>query len=289
MIKAGSKVRPTLCSPEAAARALWPPPPVLGLDIETTGLSVHVGAKLRLLQLSDGETTCVVDAYETPDLEPLRPILEDRGVLKIAHHAKFDASFLVHDHGIMPEPLFDTMLASQLQGEQEHSLQAVVERHLKRSLSKEERGSGEDWKGELSPEQIEYAGEDARVLVELHAALVRARDNARLGRVAQIEFAALPAVVQMELTGMRIDLEKIEALKETTTKARDRAAVEFQRLLPGWRGFTEIDIFGEERATINLGSPTQVEKAFAALGIRLESTGAAVVEGIDHDAARALL
>ena len=143
----------------------------IGLDIETTALSPRDGG-VRLLQLATQEETFVIDVFEVSDLSPLKEALES-GPVKVGHNLKFEYQFLHALYGISPSPLFDTMLAAQvLDGGNyaaSYSLEAVVERYLDEQLDKSEQRS--DWSVELSHAQLEYAAQDAGVLLPLRERL----------------------------------------------------------------------------------------------------------------------
>ena len=64
-----------------------------------------------------------------------------------------------------------------------------------------------DWSRELSDEQLEYAARDAAVLPRLRAALAPLLVRNGLVDTAKLEFDCLNAVVDMELNGMRLDVE----------------------------------------------------------------------------------
>lgn len=81
-----------------------------------------------------------------------------------------------------------------------HSLQQAAHRHLEVVLAKEHQSS--DWSGELTPEMLRYAARDAAVLLPLQEILARLLAANRLTGTAKIEFACLPAVVEIELNGM---------------------------------------------------------------------------------------
>src|SRR5919199_300551 len=197
----------------------------VGLDIETTALSPRDG-RIRLLQLATPDETFVVDVFEVGDLDPLREVLEE-GPVKVLHNAKFDYSFLTAEYGIALAPIFDTMLAAQLLagGDQSPSfaLEAVAERYADITLDKTARK--EDWSGELSGAQIEYAARDAAVLLPLHGRLAGELEEEELGRVSKIEFGAVAAIAEMELAGIKLDVEKWRELEKTVRERRDEAAL----------------------------------------------------------------
>jgi DNA polymerase I-like protein with 3'-5' exonuclease and polymerase domains len=111
------------------------------------------------------------------------------------------------------------------QSQPEHNLKALAERHLGLSLSKELQAS--NWgAGELSPEQIAYAARDAGVLLPLHAILQELLQRNNLEHIAELEFRALPSVIELELQGLPLDapacrqlLKQKEAQAKTLTES----------------------------------------------------------------------
>ena len=96
--------------------------PFLGFDVETTELDPYKG-DLRLVQLSDGKNTKVIDLKPfsekgdlrtLPDLAPLRDLLASSRQTKIAHNAKFDTKWVRHHLGTEVGGVYDTYLASIL-------------------------------------------------------------------------------------------------------------------------------------------------------------------------------
>ena len=94
----------------------------IGFDTETTELDPYRG-ELRLVQLSDGRNTQVIDLKPfaargdlrtMEELAPLRDLISDTSRVKIAHNAKFDAKWVRHHLGAELNGVFDTFLASQL-------------------------------------------------------------------------------------------------------------------------------------------------------------------------------
>jgi len=91
-----------------------------------------------------------------------------------------------------------------------HALQQVAHRHLEVWLEKQYQAS--DWHGDLTPEQIRYAAQDAAVLLPLHEVLTRLLRLNRLERVAGIEFSCIPAVAEVESAGMPFDAPRARDL-----------------------------------------------------------------------------
>jgi DNA polymerase I len=258
----------------------------IGVDIETTALSPRDGG-MRLLQLATPEETFVVDAFEVDDLSPLAEVLEG-GTVKVGHNLKFDYQFLHATYGISLSPLFDTMLAAQvLDGGNyaaSYSLEAVVERYLDESLDKSEQRS--NWSGELSEAQLEYAAQDARVLLSLRDRLAALLEEEGLGRISRIEFEAVAAIAEMELAGVKLDVARWKELEATVRERRDRAADHLESFFPPPEGILPLEGLGPR---LNLNSPKQITDAFKTLGIELPDTKVWTLLKVDHPAAKALL
>jgi DNA polymerase I len=258
----------------------------IGVDIETTALSPRDGG-MRLLQLATPEETFVIDAFEVSDLSPLTEVLEG-GTVKVGHNLKFDYQFLHAIYGISLSPLFDTMLAAQvLDGGNyaaSYSLEAVMERYLDESLDKSEQRS--DWSGQLSEAQLEYAAQDARVLLPLRNPLAASLEEEGLGRISQIEFEAVAAIAEMELAGVKLDLARWKQLEVRVRERRDRAAEYLESFFPPPEGILPLEGLGPR---LNLNSPKQITDAFQTLGIELPDTKVWTLLKVDHPAAKALL
>src|SRR5262245_52623083 len=89
--------------------------PAVGFDTETTELDPYKG-ELRLVQLSSGKNTAVIDLRpfaekgdikKMPELEPLRALLSAETPRKVAHNAKFDAKWVRHHIGVEVGGIFD--------------------------------------------------------------------------------------------------------------------------------------------------------------------------------------
>ncbi|MCL2774186.1 MAG: ribonuclease D [Oscillospiraceae bacterium] len=144
---------------------------IIAVDTETTGLDPHTD-KIRLIQIAAaGLPVFVIDCFsflpEGADL--IRDILETNAV-KVFQNAKFDLQFFMAMQ-IYPSPVFDTMLAGQLlrtsDGSSRFGLDALARHYLNETLPKDEQKS--DWSGRLSESQLEYAANDADVLLRLRS------------------------------------------------------------------------------------------------------------------------
>ena len=213
---------------------------ICGLDLETTGLD-PLSSRARLAQLSlPSGRVYVADLWElgrggSAPLQDLGLLLESSNVKVIGHNLKFDCSFIQasQDRRLKMVNLFDTMLASQVcwagynslqrakkatknpwkTKSPEQTLKALAERHLGIDLSKELQAS--NWGAEtLSPEQKVYAARDAAILLPLHNILQDLLQKNNLMHTADLEFRALPSVIEMELTGLPLDTQACRALMD---------------------------------------------------------------------------
>jgi ribonuclease D len=134
---------------------------VVAVDLETTGLD-PVKDRIGTCQLFvPGWPALVVRPGKAPVI--LKGILEDPGVQKIFHHASFDVAFLRARLGMMPTHVRCTKIASKIlePAQEDHSLKALLSRHLGIRLEKPAAVRVSNWATEqLSREQLEYAIRD---------------------------------------------------------------------------------------------------------------------------------
>lgn len=275
----------------------------LGFDVETTELDPYRG-DLRLVQLSDGRNTKVIDLRafagddwgagrrenhavgetptpllrkegsplrENPELQPLRDLLSSTTQTKIAHNAKFDTSWVGHHLGCEVGGVYDTYLASILiaagEGDRRHGLADVVQFFLGRTLDKTEQVS--DWSAnELSRSQIEYAAKDAAIMPEVKAKLDERIVADGLADVLELENECVMPIAQMELNGFYLDQERWREQLAKMSKIQKKTGDELQHLLSA--GVAQASLFGQTQ--INLDSIDQVTNALLNLGVPVPNT-----------------
>lgn len=259
---------------EAAVRASG----CVGLDIETTGLDPRAD-RLCLLGLATAAGVFLVDCTRV-DPVPLWPALAAAEVA--GHNLAFDLPFLAR-LGFAPGRLFDTMLASQVleAGDRaaKHSLKDVAKRHLNLDVDKTEQRA--DWSGPLTQAMLAYAAADARLPLELRDAMRPKLEAAGLAGVVDLENAALPAVAWAAGAGVGFDRPAWEELAAESASDAKRLRGRLDDLLPGGP-----DLFGT--APRNWDSNPQVQAAFAAAGVTLDSTDDDALAAVDHPLADAL-
>lgn len=248
----------------------------LGFDTETTELDPYKGV-LRLVQLSTGRNTYVFDVRpfgntrESEGVAPLRDLLSDAEIVKIAHNAKFDMKWVRHHLGCEINGIFDTYLASQLiaagDSDRRHSLADVAKFFTDVELDKSEQVS--DWNAdELSSSQLQYAARDAQVMLPLYEQMADRLANDGLSDVAKLEFECLMPIAQMELNGILLDESRWREQLEKVRIEQRKTADELQEMLSA--GVAQASLFG--RAEINLDSQQQVTDALLNLGVPMPAS-----------------
>lgn len=137
----------------------------LAIDTEADSF-YHYFHKCCLIQVSDGETTCLIDPLSVRRLDALGSLLASRSVVKVLHAAEQDILYLRRDYGFEVTQLFDTMIAAQLLGKPSIGLAGLLEAYLGVKLDK--GCQRDDWsRRPLSERQRAYAAEDVRHLIRL--------------------------------------------------------------------------------------------------------------------------
>ena len=253
--------------------------PAVGLDIETTDLFARHG-EIRLIQLSDGFNTFVIDCYKLPSKDLLKilvPFLTEDRPRKIIHNSKFEHHWISSKLECSINGVFDTYLAAKLIDMSKDSrLDEVLDRFLGIAVSKEEQKS--NWAAnELTKSQLDYAAKDVIYLPKLREVLIKRLVDESLVEVAEIEFKCAEAVAHIETSGCPIDTNMYLKLIEKLEANREEKARQLQSVLNKAVNADVIiqgGLFGAntEMGGVNLNSPQQVKNAFAALGIDLTTT-----------------
>lgn len=175
--------------------------PVIAIDSETMGLSVHRD-RLCVIQLSGGDGTAHVVHFPRPvyDAPNLRRLLADPAVTKLFHFARFDLA-MIHKHlGVRCAPVWCTKLASKLcrTNTDRHGLKDLCRELIGVDLSKQQQTS--DWGApELNADQLAYAASDVLYLHQLKARLEVLLDREDRRAVAEECFRFLPTRAELDL------------------------------------------------------------------------------------------
>jgi DNA polymerase-1 len=190
----------------------------------------------------------------------LKPMLEDRGVLKVLHNAKYDSEVLA-SCGVALGPCDDTMLLSYVLdgGAHGHGLDELAALHLSHTNIKydEVTGTGKNRIpfAEVALEKArDYAAEDADIALGLWRTLKPRLVAEHMTTVYETIERPLMAVLEtMERTGIKVDAQELKRLSGDFDRRIATIAEEICRLA------------GHD---FNIGSPKQLgEVLFDEMGL----------------------
>ena len=242
----------------------------LGFDAEETSKTKN---KNDIKQISRNDAIALI-----------KPILENKSVLKIGHNIKYDAKILSH-YGVDIFPIEDTMLISYTLegGLHKHNLDDLAQIHLDHQTIKfkEVAGSG---KSQITfdkvplAEALNYAAEDADITLRLHKTLKpRLALEHMVTIYEKLERPLSYILTNMELEGIRVDINVLKGLSN-----------DFNKRL----GELEVEIYSVVGHDFNINSPKQLgEILFEEMNIeggkKTKSggykTGADILEGLAAD------
>ncbi len=192
------------------------------LDLETQGLNPRKG-NIITIQLGDRERQYVIELTDREICPLVRSLLHrNDDVCFIGHNLKFDAKWLL-TYGIELNLVWDTMLAERVIHTGDHfgksfGLKDVLYRRMNLIMDKAMQSSFVDHEGDLSAEQIQYAAFDVKYLhdiVDAQMVDIRKRD---LLNVVKLENKVMLSFADMEIDGLRVD---IDAWRELAIEAED--------------------------------------------------------------------
>lgn len=184
-------------------------------------------------------------------LEKLKPILENKNIVKIGHNLKYDINVL-HKYNVHIENIEDTMLMSYVYNStaSRHNMDALANYYLQYDTISYEEVAGKGAKQICFSEvaidiATSYAGEDADITYRLYNFFKESLTDDDLLKVYQgIELPLVPVLSAMELTGVAVD-------KDLLLTQSDDISSKISKI--------EQEIFiiaGEE---FNIGSPKQLQ------------------------------
>jgi DNA polymerase-1 len=214
-------------------------------------------------------------------VEILKPMLEDRGTLKVLHNAKYDSEIFAQ-HDVTVGPVDDTMLLSYVLdgGLHGHGLDELALLHFGHTNIKYDEVTGTG-KSRISFAEValdaacDYAAEDADVTLRLHALLKpRLVAEHMTAMYETIERPLIAVLEAMEREGVKVDAAELRRLSDDFDKRIAKLGEEIHGLA------------GHE---FNIGSPKQLgEILFDEMSLPggkkgktgAYATGADVLEGL---------
>jgi DNA polymerase-1 len=239
---------------EAGAVAVHPAPGLAGIALALgPGLAAYVPLTHRAGNGQGSLDLATPGSNALPAnevLARLKPLLEDRGTLKIGHDMKGAAKLLLR-HGIHVAPYDCTMLMSYVLdgGQFGHEIEDLLSRAASRNLKplKELVGSGKSLISfaEVAPEAArDFTAERADAAWRLHAVLKARLVAERMTAFYEtVERPLVPTVAAMEYAGIKVDRA---ALGELSSDFARRIAE------------IETAIYRDVGSEFNIGSPKQL-------------------------------
>jgi ribonuclease D len=177
--------------------------PAIAVDTETLGLR-PARDRLCVVQISTGDGNAVLVQFDgkSYDAPRLKAVLEDPGVLKIFHFARFDVAVMKHYLGADTSPLFCTKIASKLVRTytDRHGLKDILKELLGIEANKQQQSS--DWGSHvLSDAQKQYAAQDVIYLHELKTRFEQMLEREGRSALAKACFDFIPQRAQLDLMG----------------------------------------------------------------------------------------
>ncbi|MBU2963318.1 ribonuclease D [Citreicella sp. C3M06] len=153
-------------------------------------------SKLCLVQLAfpgvgDSNAVLLDPLVDGLSLDPLIALFRNTNVVKVFHAARQDLEIFYVDHGVIPEPLFDTQVAAMVCGFGEQvGYETLVKRISKASLDKSSRFT--DWsRRPLTDAQKKYALADVTHLRDIYEHLAAELERSGRARWVAEEIAVL--------------------------------------------------------------------------------------------------
>ena len=172
------------------------------VDTEAMGL-IHGRDRLCLVQLCNelNLTSCIKIELNTSSSPNLQNLFEDEKIIKIFHYARFDVAALKCNLGINTKNIFCTKIASKLARTytNKHGLKDLINELLGIELDKSSQSS--DWgrDEDLTSEQVDYAANDVRYLIEaMHKLRVILKREGRQD-LAQKCFNTVPVYADLDI------------------------------------------------------------------------------------------
>ena len=230
----------------------------LALDIETTSLDLFEASivGIGLAKSEKEEDTCYIPTKEV-ELQQLIPLLnkviQEKELLIIGHNLKFDLSVLKLQGLILPNHLYDTLLASWVlrAHERTHGLDVLVQRYFHEEMIPIEsligKGKNETTMDQVPIEQIApYCGLDVHYTFRLFRLFEKEMADTKLDYILKkIEFPLLPILLEMEERGVYVSKEHLEKTGHYITGKIDEL---------------EKEIFSLVQTPFNLNSPKQLSE-----------------------------
>ncbi len=250
----------------------------LSVDSETQGLDPFTST-LLLVQIGNDKEQFLIDA-RIVNLTPLKPLLEDKSIIKILASAVFDYKFLRRQDIIM-ENMIDVLNNERIleagrvrfHTKGYFSLEGLTKRYLDISLDKAVTESFFIHRGKFSSEQLEYASMDVKVLPQIWKIQKQRLLQENLWKTFQLESDCIPAFGDIEYNGLYLDKKKWYDLYEDNILKMNKYLKRTKNI---FKDVWDIDLLDE--IDINIESNPQMLAAFNKLGYPITSTKEDIIQ-----------
>ncbi|NJO96198.1 MAG: hypothetical protein HC764_09375 [Pleurocapsa sp. CRU_1_2] len=234
------------------------------LDTETKGLTPATGM-VETIQIaySPDVPVLIIKLPKIEDRNSLKRLMANTKMLKVGHHIKFDVLMLEAEGIKVNGPLMCTMLGIEVLkagATRQANLQFTAGCLLNVKLDKTEQNS--DWEGKLTSTQLQYAANDAGILVEILTSLQQQLDKANLSGIAILEYSCLLPIIKMQSRGIYLDRDRWYKVRQDYEKQRDSLGEE---------------IYQELGKEFNIVSSQQLLTVLQEYGVGLKSTNSNVL------------
>lgn len=276
---------------------IWPK--VLGLDLEAQGTDPF-GDLILSVALSDGKDVWIF-LKNIHDLTVLNPMLEDNSITKVVHNAVYDLKMMAMDDELTSDSqrVYCTMIGESIidagRG-RKLDLQSVLFDRLDIYVEKETRMGFIGRKTfDIEPptdEEIKYIADDPLHLPAIRQQQINEMVRDKLIDTAILEMPVIPAVVELELGGIALDIElwyeqankMLERMAEIEEQFKELVGRDFVMLMPAtskgkdcWRwcavdpdniNENQYEVYREEKPErplkdnieeLNFGAPLQMK------------------------------
>ena len=174
----------------------------LAVDTEAMGL-YHGRDRLCLIQICNelNLTTCIKIQMGSRKAPRIQSLLENEEIIKIFHYARFDIAALKCNLSIETQNIFCTKIASKLARTytNKHGLKDLINELLGIELDKSSQSS--DWGSEenLSQDQINYAANDVKYLIDAMKKLTLILKREKRYEIAQKCFNVIPIFSDLDI------------------------------------------------------------------------------------------
>lgn len=185
--------------------------------------------RLCLVQVATPDECVVIDVIAIDNLAPLAILMRDEGTVKVFHACSQDMEVLNYTLGALPAPIFDTQIAAAFLGERmQTSYNGMVHAFCGVTLPKSE--SLTDWsRRPLTPEQIEYALDDVRYLINAYDVIMERLDES--GRASWVLDEIRPLTDRSHyVVDRRVAFKRVKRVNSLT-----RRQLAVARELAAWR------------------------------------------------------